>query len=240
MEAESAPVYNTFNQDQVLPVRGNSGGNADLLTENDLSKDSSSRDTIWLSLLDILFSSPLNFLLLSVIPTRVCYYVGAPDVATFFFALVALAPLSERVAYLSEQVGLYFNESSGGAMRIFLGSSPSLIIAAIALSEKYLRLVQLYILGSILSYSMFALGMSFFISGFRFHSLKFNPFLSNTNAMMYLFLALAVVSPTVMIEEEESSQLSMIGFSRANSFVMLMVYGLFIAYQVTSHFTITN
>jgi Ca2+:H+ antiporter len=104
----------------------------------------------------------LNILLLLLPIAIISYGAGWPDAATFIFSLLALAPLAERLGYVTEQLALHTNESIGGLLNATFGNATELIVAITALNKGLYRLVQLSLLGSILSNMLLVLGSAFF------------------------------------------------------------------------------
>ncbi len=106
---------------------------------------------------------------------------GWPDGLNFVMAIIAMIPLAERLGFATESVagelgwveGIAFvypcpttvflfadhsNDTFGGLMNATCGNLPELIIAILAIRQGLLRVVQLSLLGSILSNLLLVLG----------------------------------------------------------------------------------
>ena len=67
-------------------------------------------------------TGPLNLLLLCTPIAIISWIVGWPDGVTFVFSLLALAPLAERLGFITEQLALHTNETIGGLLNATFGN----------------------------------------------------------------------------------------------------------------------
>ena len=181
------------------------------------------------------FTGPLNPLLGLVPFALISYYVGWPDGATFVLSLLALAPLAERLGYVTEQLSLHTNETIGGLLNATFGNATELIVAISALSRGLFRLVQLSLLGSILSNMLLVLGCAFFFGGIYHKTQNFGTISSQINSTLLLLSTMAILFPTILTNSGQESTLGEVGLSRAVSFVLFAMYGAFIFFQVRQH-----
>eukprot|EP01039_Chlorochromonas_danica_P019241 gene19241-23266_t len=123
---------------------------------------------------EIFFTSWLNVLLACVPIAIICYIGGWSSVATFVFSLLALAPLAERLGFVTEQLALHTNETIGGLLNATFGNATELIVSIAALAKGLYKLVQLSLLGSILSNMLLVLGTAFFCGGLQFETQFYN------------------------------------------------------------------
>jgi Ca2+:H+ antiporter len=160
-------------------------------------------------------------------------------------------------------LALQTNQSIGGLFNASFGNDVELIIGIFALKAGLIRVVQSSLIGSILSNLLLVLGMCFLAGGIYFNELKFNQTAAQT-AMGLLFIAvLGVMMPaalkaqiesdeakallanatetngTIEGEEDEPHPLSvntrLLILSRGTSIVMLIIYGLFLFFQLKTH-----
>ena len=87
-----------------------------------------------------------------------CNAANFGDTILFLFSLIALCPLAERLGYLTEQIAMFTNATLGGLLNATFGNLTEMIVSIIAIRENMLRLVQLSLLGSILSNLLLVLG----------------------------------------------------------------------------------
>ena len=90
---------------------------------------------------------------------------GWPDVARFFLAVAAMVPLAERLGFATESVADHSSDTFGGLLNATCGNLPELVIAIFAIRDGLLRVVQLSLLGSILSNLLLVLGARWGMNG---------------------------------------------------------------------------
>uniref|UniRef100_A0A0D3F487 Sodium/calcium exchanger membrane region domain-containing protein n=1 Tax=Oryza barthii TaxID=65489 RepID=A0A0D3F487_9ORYZ len=91
--------------------------------------------------------------------------VSSFDVWVFAFSLIGLAPLAERVSFLSEHIANTVGPTAGGLMNATCGNVPELIIALFALHKNKMEILKWSLLGSILSNLLLVLGSSLLFGG---------------------------------------------------------------------------
>src|SRR5438874_13697116 len=96
----------------------------------------------------------------------VAHYAGAPSLATFAIATIALAGLAWIVSFSTEQVGGRFGPAVTGLLQSTLGNLPEFFIVVFALSAGELVVARNSIIGSIFANALFVLGLVI-ISGCR-------------------------------------------------------------------------
>ena len=99
---------------------------------------------------------------------------GWPDSVRFFLAIAAMIPLAERLGFATESVADHSNDTLGGLLNATCGNLPELIIACFAIRDGLLRVVQLSLLGSVLSNLLLVLGTAFLVGGFKHSAQSFN------------------------------------------------------------------
>uniref|UniRef100_A0A0E0CJP0 Vacuolar cation/proton exchanger n=1 Tax=Oryza meridionalis TaxID=40149 RepID=A0A0E0CJP0_9ORYZ len=83
----------------------------------------------------------------------------------FAFSMIGLAPLAERVSFLSEHIANTAGPTAGGIMNATCGNVPELIIALFALHKNKMEILKWSLLGSILSNLLLVLGSSLLFGG---------------------------------------------------------------------------
>ena len=122
------------------------------------------------SLYELLLTSKMNLLILC---TPVAYWgvlFGASDTFVFTFSLLAIAPFAERLSYVTEQLALHTSQTLGGLLNATFGNVTELIVSLFALRAGLLRIVQVSLLGSILSNLLLVLGTAFLVGGIKYPS----------------------------------------------------------------------
>lgn len=182
-------------------------------------------------------TGPLNVLLLCTPIAIISYYADWPSTVTFIFSLLALAPLAERLGFVTEQLALHTNETVGGLLNASFGNATELIVAITALKRGLYKLVQLSLLGSILSNMLLVLGCAFFFGGMKHKTQYFGTISSQMNASLLMLATMGILFPTILSNTFQESRLGEMGFSRATSVILFLLYFAFLYFQVTERLT---
>lgn len=181
---------------------------------------------------EIIRGGPINILLVFVPCAIVSNALDMPEGLTFTLSLLGLAPMAERLGFVTEQLALHTNESIGGLLNATFGNATELIVAATALFKGLYRLVQLSMLGSILSNMLLVLGSAFLLGGNRYKTQTFSKISSQMNSTLLILSCLAVLGPTILSLSGNESRLGELGFSRITSIMLLFMYFAFLFFQV--------
>jgi Ca2+:H+ antiporter len=177
-------------------------------------------------------TGPLNLLLLCTPVAMISYYAEWPSTVTFIFSLIALAPLAERLGFVTEQLAMHTNDTVGGLLNATFGNATELIVAITALKRGLFKLVQLSLLGSILSNLLLVLGTSLFCGGLR-HSLQhFGTISSQMNSTLLMLATMGILFPTILSNTYQESNLGELGYSRATALILFLLYFAFLYFQV--------
>jgi Ca2+:H+ antiporter len=103
-----------------------------------------------------------------------CRYAGAPSVATFVVAALALALLARLVGGATEQLGARLGSGAAGVVQSALGNLPELFVALFALHAGLVGVVQAALVGSILGNSVLVLGLAFVAGGVKHGPQRFD------------------------------------------------------------------
>jgi Ca2+:H+ antiporter len=182
----------------------------------------------------VLLQGPLNILLVCIPLCLISNFLGWSEGITFTFALLALAPIAERLGFVTEQLAIHTNETIGGLLNATFGNATELIVAIAALNKGLFRLVQLSLLGSILSNMLLVLGMAFFCGGLRHRVQTFNKISSQVNSTLLMLSTAGVMLPTVLTLSGEESRMGELGFSRYASILLFVSYFAFLYFQVNT------
>ena len=184
---------------------------------------------------EFLFGSTMNLLLAAVPLAFISDAAGWPEGATFVFALIAICPLAERLGFVTEQLALHTNETIGGLLNVSFGNATELIVALSALFQGLFRVVQLTLLGSILSNMLLVLGCAFLFGGFKHSQQKYGKITSQVNMTLLMLSVMGLMFPTILVSSTSVSNLSDIGYSRFTSIVLFSMYLLFLYFQLFTH-----
>eukprot|EP00873_Tetraselmis_striata_P040869 jgi/Tetstr1/461133/TSEL_006272.t1 len=186
---------------------------------------------------EVILSTKLNLLLPCILLTMISRSSGWGDSWTFTFALAALCPLAERLGFCTEQMAMYTNATIGGLLNATFGNITEMIVAVYALQEGLLRVVQLSLLGSILSNMLLVLGCAFFFGGIKYSSQTFHKEGVFASSGLLLLGVLGLMLPNLLhaTHTELHGTDDDVSLSRFISVIMLLIYGAYLAFQLYTH-----
>ncbi|GAQ81171.1 sodium/calcium exchanger protein [Klebsormidium nitens] len=199
------------------------------------------RGCFWASLCTslghVLLGTRLNVLLIFVPVAVVADVLRLGKAWAFSFTLLAIVPLAERLGFLTEQLAMHTNSTVGGLMNATFGNATEVIVAVFALRGGLLRVVQLSLLGSILSNMLLVLGTSFFLGGCLIKVQRFNQTAALVNSGLLLMAVMGMLLPAVLYatHTELRDGTSELFLSRFTSLLMLIAYGAYLYFQLKSH-----
>ncbi|ONK61183.1 uncharacterized protein A4U43_C08F27080 [Asparagus officinalis] len=192
----------------------------------------------------VMVSTKINLLLPFGPISIMLYYLTNKHGLVFFFSLIGIAPLAERLGYATEQLAFYTGPTVGGLLNATFGNATEMIIAIYALKNGMIRVVQQSLLGSILSNMLLVLGCSFF-SGGIVHCKKDQVFTKATavvNSGLLLMAVMGLMFPAVLhfTHSEVQYGKSEVALSRFSSCIMLVAYASYLVFQLKSHRNLYN
>ncbi|CAA7019268.1 unnamed protein product [Microthlaspi erraticum] len=169
------------------------------------------------------------------------YHLGRPLI--FGLSLIGLAPLAERVSFLTEQLAFFTGPTVGGLLNATCGNATELIIAILALASNKVAVVKYSLLGSILSNLLLVLGSSLFCGGIANIRRQqwFDRKQADVNFFLLLMGLLCHLLPLFLkyaTNGEASTSLinkMSLTLSRASSIVMLVAYIAYLVFQLWTH-----
>ncbi|XP_024375437.1 vacuolar cation/proton exchanger 3 isoform X2 [Physcomitrium patens] len=191
------------------------------------------------SICPVLFGTKLNWLMLCV-PMAL---IGGQGLFghgwVFVLSLLGMAPLAERLGFVTEQLAFYTGSTVGGLLNATFGNATEMIICIMALRKKMIRVVQLSLLGSILSNMLLVLGCAFYFGGLKHphKDQKFNKVTAQVSASLLLMAVMGLLFPAVLHATGTELQIgkSELVLSRFSSIVMLVAYISYLYFQLKSH-----
>lgn len=193
----------------------------------------------------IIFSSWINWLLL-IVPVAIILGAlvdwGHQDIVdpTVVFALnaVAIIPLASLLSFATESVALRMGDTIGALLNVTFGNAVEIIIFIIGLVANEVRIVQAAAIGSILSNLLLILGMGFVVGGLRFREQLYNSTVSQMSACLLCLSVISLLLPTAFhasFNDTDSADNKVLKVSRGTSVVLLLVYVLYLLFQLKSH-----
>lgn len=180
------------------------------------------------------------WLLFLAIPLAImAQHLGHGRPWVFALSLLGLAPLAERVSFLTEQIAYYTGPTVGGLINATCGNATELIIAILALCQGKINILKYSLLGSILSNLLFVLGSSLCFGGLANLS-KEQKFDKNEADVNVLLLSLGVLCHALPLFFQYSTEAklssanakSMLLLSRVSSIVLLVAYVVYLLFQL--------
>src|SRR4051795_7651336 len=131
--------------------------------------------------------------LLAFVPAVLVMEKMKPEAHTLLFVLSVLAilPLAVLLSHATESVAAKTGDSVGGLLNATLGNLTELVIAIAALHAGQYALVKGSIAGAIVTNTLFMLGASFLLGGFKHHVQDYN----RAGARLYAGLLLLATTP---------------------------------------------
>jgi Ca2+:H+ antiporter len=197
------------------------------------------------SMRSFFLDSWINLLLVFVPLGIISYVLNWSPVAVFFLNFFAIVPLSKMLGTATEEIALKTNDVIGGLLNATFGNAVELIISIIALKDGLIRVVQASLLGSILSNLLLVCGFCFFLGGLKFKEQQFNVTNAQTASSLLTLSVLAIMIPGMfglLAEHDDGTPtdkdditLRIISMSRGTSIVLLVVYAMYLYFQLKSH-----
>jgi Ca2+:H+ antiporter len=150
------------------------------------------------TLSEIFLGSKLNVLLVLLPFAFASKFLGWGMSTTFVFSLLALVPFAERVSFVTEDVAKYTNETLGGLLNATFGNITELLVCIFALKAGLIRVVQVSMLGSVLSNLLLVLGSAFLVGGIRHKEQIFKQAVAVTNSVLLVVTVLALSLPSIL------------------------------------------
>ncbi|KAL5344225.1 hypothetical protein ACLOAV_010794 [Pseudogymnoascus australis] len=164
----------------------------------------------------------------------------ASPIIIFVMNAIAIVPLAGLLSYATESVAKRMGDTIGALMNVTFGNSVELIIFIIALAKNEIRIVQASLLGSILANLLLILGLAFFIGGLRFREQIYNSTVTQMSACLLSLSVMSLLLPTAFHaafndQNQKKADNAVIKVSRGTSVILLLVYGLYLVFQLNSH-----
>lgn len=194
---------------------------------------------------DLLFQTKITWLLILGPVALVGDATGLLGEALCFTCSgLALIPCAERLSFVTEQVALHTNGTIGALLNATFGNAPELLIATAALRSGFYRVVQLAMLGSMLTNLLFVFGVSCLVGGLRWQVQELRITSGNVSVLMLLVavagsLLPAALSMSGQMQHKDSAKgmpsEDELLFCRVNAFVMVCMYIFYLLFQLGTH-----
>ncbi|CAD6893139.1 unnamed protein product [Tilletia controversa] len=188
----------------------------------------------------IITHSWINLLLVFIPVSWALHFAIDNDVVIFVTSFLAIIPLAALLAFGTEEIAMRVGQTLGGLINATLGNAVELIVAIISLFHCELTIVQTSLVGSVLSNILLVLGCCFFAGGLKFREQEFKLTAAQLNSSLLLIAVIALLIPagfhTALGRIEDTLERSdILKMSRGTSILLLMVYGSYLYFSLSSH-----
>jgi len=154
----------------------------------------------------------------------VAQWVGAPALAVFGAATLALAAGAVAVGEATERLSTRLSPAATGIVQSVLGNLPELFLAIFALQAGLIAVVQAALIGSVLGNALFVLGLALLFGGLRHGTLSFEGAANRLLAVQLLLGVAALVVPFLATQPGEPDVGHATDLSVVVAVVMLAVF----------------
>ena len=189
---------------------------------------------------DILLASYFNVFLVFVPVGIAVQFINVSPTIVFAMNAIAIVPLAGLLAHATEAVASTLGDTIGALLNVTFGNAVELIIFIIALAKNEIRIVQASLAGSILANLLLILGMSFLFGGLRFREQIYNSTVTQMSACLLSLSVTSLLLPTAFHaafsdNSADEADTAVVQLSRGSSVILLLVYVLYILFQLKSH-----
>ncbi|KAF1826375.1 Calcium/proton exchanger [Dissoconium aciculare CBS 342.82] len=189
---------------------------------------------------DAIFHSWINVLLIFVPLGIIVKAIGLNATVVFAINAIAIIPLAGLLSHATESVASRLGDTLGALLNVSFGNAVELIIFIIALVKNEIRIVQASLLGSILANLLLILGMAFLLGGLRFREQVYNSTVTQMSACLLSLSVTSLLLPTAFYASfndtsRELANSAVLKVSRATSVILLIIYLLYLVFQLKSH-----
>ncbi|KAI9783179.1 MAG: hypothetical protein M1816_001469 [Peltula sp. TS41687] len=185
----------------------------------------------------IIGSSWLNALLVFVPLGIALEFAHVSPTAIFTVNAIAIVPLAGLLSFATESVARKMGDTVGALMNVTFGNAVELIIFMyVTLNE--IRIVQASLLGSILANLLLILGMCFLLGGLRFREQIYNSTVTQISACLLSLSVMSLLLPTAFhasFTDNKTADRAVLQVSRGTSVILLLIYVLYLLFQLKSH-----
>lgn len=189
-------------------------------------------------LLEEIRHAPLLWLLI-LVPVVLAAQLLAPEAHTLLFVLsvAAIVPLAALLSRAIESVASRTGDMIGGLLNATLGNLTELLIALAALRAGQYVLVKASIVGAIVTNSLFMLGASLVLGGFRFHVQEYNRNAARLQGGLLFLATIAMLIPSVLTEAETDAANAAFtqSLSLYLSILLIITYALGLVFSLKTH-----
>jgi len=202
-----------------------------------ISKADYERKTSMSALLKEIRHNPLLWLL-AFVPVVFAASKFKPEAHTLLFVLsvLAIVPLAALLSHATESVAAKTGDAVGGPTQRHARNLTELVIALTALRAGQYMLVKASIAGAIVTNSLFMLGASFLLGGFKYHVQEYNRVSARLQAGLLFLATIALLIPSAISKADSVAGAAITQKLSVGLAVLLTVaYGLGMLFSLKTH-----
>ena len=176
--------------------------------------------------------------LLAFVPVVFAAAKLRPEAHTLLFVLsvLAIVPLAALLSHATESVAAKTGDAVGGLLNATLGNLTELVIALTALHAGQYMLVKASIAGAIVTNSLFMLGASFLLGGFKYHLQQYNQLSARLQAGLLFLATIALLIQSAIAEVDPVAGVPINQkLSVGLAVLLIVVYGLGLLFSLKTH-----
>eukprot|EP00747_Dinoflagellata_sp_TGD_P171282 gnl/TRDRNA2_/TRDRNA2_205014_c0_seq1.p1 gnl/TRDRNA2_/TRDRNA2_205014_c0~~gnl/TRDRNA2_/TRDRNA2_205014_c0_seq1.p1 ORF type:complete len:442 (-),score=67.05 gnl/TRDRNA2_/TRDRNA2_205014_c0_seq1:35-1312(-) len=177
----------------------------------------------------------MNVLLIFVPVGLYVRAAGFNSAVIFGTNFLAIIPLASVLGAATEALAGHTGQLIGGLLNATFGNAVEMIMCVQAVRSGLIRVVQGNLLGSILSNLLLVLGMAIFASGVLRKEQAFNAKGASANMTCQIMGSISISLPTMYHTVSGTSDAQVLMLSRCASLVTMMVYFMFLLFQLKTH-----
>lgn len=186
------------------------------------------------------FGSYLNTLLVFVPLSYVSHILNWDAALRFSFSFLAIIPLAQLLGECTEQMSIPLGQTLAGLLNASFGNAVEIIVGVAALLQDEIRIVQTSMLGSILSNILLVLGCSFVAGGLVRRESNFAVTAAQASSSLMTLACITLVIPAAYHlslggGDNDKNVLGLEFISRGTSIFLLVVYAIYLIFQLRTH-----
>ncbi|HHZ74268.1 MAG TPA: calcium/proton exchanger [Candidatus Poseidoniales archaeon] len=189
-------------------------------------------------------------LMLVFIPLAIYFSIFSHNAPmAFATSIAAIMPLAYLMGEATEQIALKTNDSIGGLLNATFGNAAEMIIAIFAVmaaataikegdaetAATMISVVQASLIGSILGNLLLVLGIAFVWGGIHHKVQEFSGTQVGANGSLLFLAVIALILPTAYGFTGNGHEEAIVTLSRITAVILLIMYGLFLLFQLRTH-----
>src|SRR5437773_12348114 len=178
----------------------------------------------------------VRWLLVAIPVSWVLAWLGAPALAVFAAAGLAVVPLAAEMGVATEVLAARTGAAAGGLLNATFGNAAELIVAVVALRAGRVDFVKASLIGSILGNLLLILGLALVAGGLTRPTITFNRATAGMGGAMLLLAVVGLVVPALFAQAHPAAAPeTTLHLSEAVAVVLGLTYVLSLVFSLVTH-----